>query len=510
MNATAEQQLGALLDPHANRRALQSFAEAVRHTACAACGKPALSSENEVLLKFKEWFGKSGNATVNISSVFSCKTSFCSAGTCLGCGANVSDPKQITKLDNGCILSWCCARGRLALIWILLCGYDRRRTVKQKRDNYFKSPIKPAGSAAKGAGVGFDSDYPSYSSLKSKAVKFGKYGTLPGTSVDPNSHVPSPGEAAEDEITGRLMTCLHALLPSLVAEEVSEFDIEPPNVLGALLMQSNILSKIAELLRNDSLEDATKRMGLYNATLNVVSKLGSHYATANATIHRARQEQDGGPDILSISFASSTDRECKFEETQSLASCLRNFDKQSKNMLANSRAHPQAFAAADSKKMLCLCQKVSDLADFLLANATPAPQQGEAASAKDDWQSDLALLGLPDGDILSRQSYAREAATAQNQALNRMRSLSLQLNSLTTSLPPGIFVRHCASRLDVMKILIVGPKGTPYENGLFEFDLFCPSTFPNSPPSMNFRTTGGGRVRFNPNLYNCGKGASLI
>ncbi len=57
-----------------------------------------------------------------------------------------------------------------------------------------------------------------------------------------------------------------------------------------------------------------------------------------------------------------------------------------------------------------------------------------------------------------------------------------------------------------MKVLIIGPKGTPYEHGLFEFDLFCPSNFPNAPPNMLFRTTGGGRVRFNPNLYNCGKG----
>jgi ubiquitin-protein ligase len=47
--------------------------------------------------------------------------------------------------------------------------------------------------------------------------------------------------------------------------------------------------------------------------------------------------------------------------------------------------------------------------------------------------------------------------------------------------------------------------GTPYENGLFEFDVFCDGEFPNKPPLVQFKTTGGGRVGFNPNLYPDGK-----
>jgi len=55
------------------------------------------------------------------------------------------------------------------------------------------------------------------------------------------------------------------------------------------------------------------------------------------------------------------------------------------------------------------------------------------------------------------------------------------------------------------KIMIAGPEGTPYAGGLFEFDCFIPMEYPNFPPHMHLRTTGGGSVRFNPNLYNCGK-----
>jgi len=53
--------------------------------------------------------------------------------------------------------------------------------------------------------------------------------------------------------------------------------------------------------------------------------------------------------------------------------------------------------------------------------------------------------------------------------------------------------------------MIAGPDDTPYAGGLFEFDCFLPMQYPNTPPLMNLRTTGGGKVRFNPNLYNCGK-----
>ena len=50
-----------------------------------------------------------------------------------------------------------------------------------------------------------------------------------------------------------------------------------------------------------------------------------------------------------------------------------------------------------------------------------------------------------------------------------------------------------------------GPEDTPYSGGLFTFDIMCPADYPNAPPKVNLATTGGGSVRFNPNLYNCGK-----
>uniref|UniRef100_A0A7M5TZX2 UBC core domain-containing protein n=2 Tax=Clytia hemisphaerica TaxID=252671 RepID=A0A7M5TZX2_9CNID len=93
--------------------------------------------------------------------------------------------------------------------------------------------------------------------------------------------------------------------------------------------------------------------------------------------------------------------------------------------------------------------------------------------------------------------------------INRARRLAQEVASLSTSLPIShsstVFLRCDEQRLDVMKVLITGPEGTPYENGCFEFDVYIPPEYPSSPMSVNLQTTGKHTIRFNPNLYNDGK-----
>lgn len=91
----------------------------------------------------------------------------------------------------------------------------------------------------------------------------------------------------------------------------------------------------------------------------------------------------------------------------------------------------------------------------------------------------------------------------------RLKRLAQESVTLSSSLPiaygSAIFVRSDTDRLDVMKVLITGPAGTPYSNGCFEFDVFFPNDYPNSPMMINLETTGRQRIRFNPNLYTDGK-----
>lgn len=91
----------------------------------------------------------------------------------------------------------------------------------------------------------------------------------------------------------------------------------------------------------------------------------------------------------------------------------------------------------------------------------------------------------------------------------RLNRLHVEIPSLSTSLPltfdSGVYLRVDEDRLDVLKVMIIGSEGTPYENGCFVFDVFVPHQYPNVPPNVQLTTTGNGTVRFNPNLYNCGK-----
>ena len=53
-------------------------------------------------------------------------------------------------------------------------------------------------------------------------------------------------------------------------------------------------------------------------------------------------------------------------------------------------------------------------------------------------------------------------------------------------------------------LMIVGPKGTPYEDGMLFFHLEFPDDYPFSPPKVKFLNTDS-KVRIHPNLYSNGK-----
>ena len=76
---------------------------------------------------------------------------------------------------------------------------------------------------------------------------------------------------------------------------------------------------------------------------------------------------------------------------------------------------------------------------------------------------------------------------------------------MQSSLPDGIYVRTWESRLDLMRVLIVGPFDTPYEYAPFVVDLHFGLKFPTSPPDAYFHSWTGGLGRINPNLYEDGK-----
>jgi ubiquitin-protein ligase len=68
----------------------------------------------------------------------------------------------------------------------------------------------------------------------------------------------------------------------------------------------------------------------------------------------------------------------------------------------------------------------------------------------------------------------------------------------------GIYYIH--DDTDMMKgyALIIGPSDTPYFGGNYFFEISYPYDYPHSPPKVKY-CTNGNDIRFNPNLYKCGK-----
>ncbi|KAI6909931.1 hypothetical protein KC334_g3736 [Hortaea werneckii] len=79
-------------------------------------------------------------------------------------------------------------------------------------------------------------------------------------------------------------------------------------------------------------------------------------------------------------------------------------------------------------------------------------------------------------------------------------------------LPAGIYIRTWETRLDLLRVLILGPTGTPYTHCPIQIDFHLPASFPADPPRAFFHSWptpqtlhgSGGVGRINPNLYEDG------
>jgi ubiquitin-protein ligase len=116
--------------------------------------------------------------------------------------------------------------------------------------------------------------------------------------------------------------------------------------------------------------------------------------------------------------------------------------------------------------------------------------------------------GLAEKSVFFKDAVSNAASGDLNRGA-MMRRVASEVASLFSSLPldwsSTIVLRVDEDRYDFLRACICGPDDTPYDSGVFVFDIHLPSQYPQKPPKFHFLTTGGGRVRFNPNLYNNGK-----
>jgi len=129
-------------------------------------------------------------------------------------------------------------------------------------------------------------------------------------------------------------------------------------------------------------------------------------------------------------------------------------------------------------------------------------------------------------DVLTTHHFHKAFSAVKGSNVGRLSTIGKEIANMTTSLPPGIFLKIAESRSDVMKVLIIGPEGGPYAGGLFmwvyvdssmstmianrspRFDMFLDAKYPISPPQLYFvlPTADDDGSNFNPNLHVGGNG----
>lgn len=80
------------------------------------------------------------------------------------------------------------------------------------------------------------------------------------------------------------------------------------------------------------------------------------------------------------------------------------------------------------------------------------------------------------------------------------RRILVETKTLTKDSPPGISATPDESNCRYFHVIMAGPKGSPYEGGLFKLEMFLPESYPLSPPNVRFLTK-----IYHPNIDKLGR-----
>ncbi|KAI4092062.1 MAG: hypothetical protein LQ344_003717 [Seirophora lacunosa] len=86
-----------------------------------------------------------------------------------------------------------------------------------------------------------------------------------------------------------------------------------------------------------------------------------------------------------------------------------------------------------------------------------------------------------------------------------LKAVAREHQILRSALPDGVYVRTWETSMEFVRVLIVGPSGTPFALAPFLFDIYLSPQFPYQAPSAFFHSWTNGIGRVNPNLYEDGK-----
>ncbi|PWW76106.1 hypothetical protein C7212DRAFT_295822 [Tuber magnatum] len=349
---------------------------------------------------------------------------------------------------------------------------------------------------------------------------------------------------------------LYAVIRTLIrlfSDSGSEIELQyvTSDVTLSMLRASMLAEKIEELLRNDSIQDISIHSEVYLALVALLNRLSDSPNLEFLVLENRRSKlftsgimkitqskpvidllAEIGPKTRGKAAAAVEERKraevLMYEDGFSRHSMVQVMSKLSTQarvfLKCVGKTKGDEFEGTEAAKTLKICMEIVAIGEKLLnlasrnANNKNRPSFTSSRSIEGPPQMRappmvLVLdLGYHDGmafeyieGVVKTHYWNLQATSLATSPRGRVLHLSREMATMSTSLPQGVFVRVEDGRPDVIKAMIVGPCETPYEGGLYEFDIWAPANYPSGPPMCQFKTTGNGTVHFNPNLYNCGK-----
>uniref|UniRef100_A0A0D6QTV7 UBC core domain-containing protein n=1 Tax=Araucaria cunninghamii TaxID=56994 RepID=A0A0D6QTV7_ARACU len=330
----------------------------------------------------------------------------------------------------------------------------------------------------------------------------------------------------------------------------------------ALLTRGNVVSQLlAYLVMNDSMMDICARRELYIQLADLLENMARYPELLMMLIRPSSQaHRKGGPDVdgdngsdicvfkrmkniyeqskIMVSRFTDGKHDTDMEADIGIASCLLEcYEKLATAAEKQTLATPSVISfsneedsgmARDDSELARENEVTSDqMSSASKEEFSENMEDNEVSSEQDKnvsvYKESLKPLQFAEYSFLGtgfqHHTYSKhfDESGSNKQSIDnegvhnkkRMLHILKEIASLATNLPleweSSIHVRVDPVRMDLLKTLIVGPQGTPYQNGVFIFDIYLPPDYPQVPPKVTFLTTGGGKVRFNPNLYHDGK-----
>ena len=134
------------------------------------------------------------------------------------------------------------------------------------------------------------------------------------------------------------------------------------------------------------------------------------------------------------------------------------------------------------------------------------PERRSSESSSSGTFQPISRSGLVPFEILEGSGPEHTFATQSgDKPRTWLKAVSREHKILRSSLPDGVYVRTWDSSMELIRVLIIGPLGTPYALAPFLFDIHLGERFPYYAPSAFFHSWTNGIGRVNPNLYEDGK-----